>query len=250
MGLIESYNKANNAVKLNERGFTPFQFSSRKTQINTTQLGGLIPNNPISGLLNESMSWYEMWINPEKININRGYIVKKTQTAGAVVSYHYRPDVETMTVSGVIGWIGVGPQEEEANAMGFKSPDSAKEFYKVWSYDKFKKDPAKNNSPMIFLKRLKGIADEPMYFVGTDGVEHYNTKYIKIYTKQFPTGIVCEGYFTKFTVPESGEDVQTINYDFEFVIETKKTITALQRMAGMWGGGGLGGGMRSIPGLG
>ena len=48
MGLIDSYNKANNAVKLNERGFTPFQFSSRKTQINTTQLGGLIPNNPIS----------------------------------------------------------------------------------------------------------------------------------------------------------------------------------------------------------
>ena len=34
------------------------------------------------------------------------------------------------------------------------------------------------------------------------------------------------------------------------VIEAKKTITALQRMAGMWGGGGLGGAMRSIPGLG
>ena len=38
------------------RGFTPFQFSSRKNQVNTTQLGGLIPDNPISSLLSEATS--------------------------------------------------------------------------------------------------------------------------------------------------------------------------------------------------
>ena len=55
----------------NKRGFTPFQFSSRKLQMNTTQLGGLIPDNPISDLANAALSWYEMWINPEKITLER-----------------------------------------------------------------------------------------------------------------------------------------------------------------------------------
>ena len=35
-------------LPFNERGFIPFQFSSRMTQVNVSQLGGLVPANPIS----------------------------------------------------------------------------------------------------------------------------------------------------------------------------------------------------------
>lgn len=224
------------------RGFTPFQFSSRKTQVNTTQLGGLIPANPISSLLSESMAWYEMWINPEKVTLSRNYQNKMQHTAGAIVTYHYRPDVINMNVSGVCGWVALAPQEEDNPIFNLLKGKSAI------------KSGNMQNSPRIFLNRLRNIADEPMYFIGLDGVEHYNTKYIKIYTKQYPSGVVCEGYFKKFEVPESGEDAQTINYSFDFTIESLKPISFLQKVSGMWGSskglGGVGGAIRAVPGLG
>lgn len=204
--------------KLNNRGFIPFQFSSRRIQMNTTQLGGLIPNNPISELATETRSWYEMWINPTKVSINRSYLQQRKHTAGAVVTFHYRPEVYTMDVSGVCGWIGIGP--------GVEGDKSFK--------DQFRSLAKTQNSPRIFLKRLRDIANEPMYFVDWGGVEHYNAKYIKIFTKQYPDGVICEGYFTNFNIPETGEDAQTIEYSFQFIIESMKSVKALQNMAGMF----------------
>jgi hypothetical protein len=223
---------------LPSRGFTPFQFSSRKIQVQTTQLGGLIPDNPISSLLNEATTWYEMWINPEKVNISRAYQNKKQHTAGSIVTYHYRPDTLQLSVSGVVGWIALNPQESNPSIFNLASTISTRNSQK--------------NSPRVFMKRIREVADDPMYFIGTDGVEHYNTKYIKIYTKQYPGGVICEGYYTKFDVPESGDDPQTINYSFEFTVESLKSITALQKVIGMYGGktGSLvGSSMRSIPGM-
>ena len=223
---------------LPSRGFTPFQFSSRKIQVQTTQLGGLIPDNPISSLLNEATTWYEMWINPEKVNLSRPYQNKKQHTAGSIVTYHYRPDTIQLSVSGVVGWIALNPQESDPSIFNLASTVSTRNSQK--------------NSPRVFMKRLREVADDPMYFIGTDGVEHYNTKYIKIYTKQYPGGVICEGYYTKFDVPESGDDPQTINYSFEFVVESLKPITLLQKVMGMFGGktGSLiGGSIRSIPGI-
>lgn len=244
--------KAAKEINLNERGFTPFQFSSRKTQMNTTQLGGLLPNNPISDLLNESMSWYEMWINPQKVNIARQYLQKPNHTAGSIVTFHYRPDVYNMSVEGTCGWIMKAPYEQGPNNLGFKKNKDNK--WKVWNKDKFMSDSTQSNSPRIFLQRIRDIANEPMYFVDLNGIEHYNIKYLKIYTKQYPHGIICEGYYKKFDIPESGEDAQTIDYKFDFTIESMKPITALQKMAGMFGAakglGTVGSGIRSIPGLG
>jgi len=223
---------------LPSRGFTPFQFSSRKIQVQTTQLGGLIPDNPISSLLNEATTWYEMWINPEKVNLSRPYQNKKQHTAGSIVTYHYRPDTIQLSVSGVVGWIALNPQESNPSIFNLASTISTRNSQK--------------NSPRVFMKRIREVADDPMYFIGTDGVEHYNTKYIKIYTKQYPGGVICEGYYTKFDVPESGDDPQTINYSFEFTVESLKSITALQKVIGMYGGktGSLvGSSMRSIPGM-
>jgi hypothetical protein len=223
---------------LSSRGFTPFQFSSRKIQVQTTQLGGLIPDNPISSLLNEATTWYEMWINPEKVNISRAYQNKKQHTAGSIITYHYRPDTLQLSVSGVVGWIALNPQESNPSIFNLASTISTRNSQK--------------NSPRVFMKRIREVADDPMYFIGTDGVEHYNTKYIKIYTKQYPGGVICEGYYTKFDVPESGDDPQTINYSFEFTVESLKSITALQKVIGMYGGktGSLvGSSMRSIPGM-
>lgn len=236
MAFADQFRGINEKTDFNARGFTPFQFSSRKTQMNTTQLGGLIPTNPISDLFNESMSWYEMWINPSRISLSRNFQQSKHHTAGAIVTYHFRPETIDMQVSGSVGWIARLPQEEYPGILSS-------------SFRRTSPDPAKNNSPRVFLKRLRTMAEEPMYFVDLKGIEHYNTKYIKIYTKQYPNGMVCEGYYTKFDVPESGDDAQTVDYSFNFVVEIMNPITALQRMAGMFGGGARGGTLRSIPGL-
>ena len=222
------------------RGFTPFQFSSKKMQVNTTQLGGLIPDNPISSLLIEATAWYEMWINPEKVDIKRQYQQRPVHTAGAIVTFHYRPDTLKLSVSGVVGWIAINPQEEQNPLIASLSNASPQV-----------KDDIGKNSPRVFLQRLRDIADEPMYFIDLKGVEHYNIKYIKLYTKQYPNGVVCEGYFTSFNVPEEGSDVQTVKYDFEFTIESLKPMTFFQKMAGMYGAKGnvIGSTIRGVPGL-
>ena len=74
-----------------------------------------------------------------------------------------------------------------------------------------------------------------MYFLNFNIIEHYNTKYIKIYTKQYPDGMICEGYYTKFDVPEEGEDAQTINYSFEFTVESIYSVASQTEMVGMFG---------------
>lgn len=227
----------------NARGFIPFHFSSRKLQQDLTSLGGLVVS-PITNLINATMSWYEMFINPQKVSIGQQMIHSKEHTAGSIVTYHYRPDTYIMTVSGVVGWI-LNPEypfkdEKEQNPFGFRRP--VKQWYDVIDKNTYQTDPAKDNSPRVFLTRLRDIAQEPMYYVDLDGIEHYNTKYIKIFTKQYPEGMICEGYYTEFNVPEEGEDVQTINYDFKFTVERMVPVSELKKIAGMFGSGGILGG--------
>jgi len=222
------------------RGFLPFHFSSRKMQQDVTSLGGLMVS-PITNLINSSMTWYEMFINPQKVNIKQQMIQKKQHTARSIVTYHFRPDTYTMTVSGVVGWI-LNPEypfkdEKEQNPFGFRRP--VKEWYDLIDKNTFRTDPAKDNSPRVFLKRLRTMAEEPMYFVDLDGIEHYNVKYIKIFTKQYPDGMICEGYYTDFNVPEDGEDPQTISYDFVFIIERMVPVSELKKITGMFGSKGL-----------
>ena len=203
-------------LPFNERGFIPFQFSSRMTQVNASQFGGLVPANPVSTMINEVYSWFEMWNNPQKLSLSRALIQKMQHTAGSIVTFHYRPDVMKMQASGAVGWLAINPQrDKDTRSLGFGDPFRAKSFSDVWDKNRIQADPAKRHSPRVFLKRLRTIAEEPMYFVDLNGIEHYNIKYIKIYTKQYPDGMICEGYYTKFDVPEEGEDAQTINYSFE-----------------------------------
>jgi|APFre7841882654_1041346.scaffolds.fasta_scaffold02375_4 hypothetical protein len=234
--LYKSATSTNRADAFNGRGFTPFQFSSRMTQVNTSQLGGLIPQNIVSNLVNERYAWYEMWVNPLKIEISRDFLHKKENTAGSVVTFHYRPDVYKMKVSGVCGWIAINPQKDkDTRSLGFGSIADIKKSGTLWSANKVRLDPASRNSPRIFLERLRNIAEESMYFVDLNGIEHYNIKYIKIFTKQYPDGVVCEGYYTNFVVPEEGEDVQTVNYSFDFTVEKMTSVNALRSMLGMFG---------------
>ena len=249
MGFLKDvFNQDENAINAltmpNARGFVPFHFSSRKLQQDLTSLGGLLMN-PVTNLINSTMSWYEMFINPEKVSIKQNIIQKKQQTAGSVVTYHYRPDVYVMNVSGVCGWI-LNPQypyksEKEQNAFGFRAQGAEYEHARYQTYldkNSYQTNPAQNNSPRVFLTRLRTIAQEPMYYVDQDGVEHYNTKFIKIFTKQYPDGMICEGYYTNFNVPESSEDLQTITYDFEFAIERMIPVSELTKITGMFGSGG------------
>lgn len=229
-------------------GFTPFQFSSKMLQEKTTSgiLGGISIGGDVAEALHGAFSWYEMWINPEKVIINTNFIQKPQHTAGSIVTYHYRQDNPQMQVSGYCGWVKIESQEEHNSAIiKVKKTGTAHELYtqgvfgKGWEFDANKKAFTKpqtsesrlgksnntDNSPRKFLNRLKSIADEPMYFVDYNGIEHYNTKLIKIFTKQYPTGLICEGYYTNFNIPEEAADPQTIRYEFNFTIERTTPVT-------------------------
>ena len=234
------YKNATSTVRadaFNSRGFTPFQFSSRMTQVNTSQMGGLVPQTLITNLVNERYAWYEMWVNPTKVEISRDFLHKKENTAGSIVTFHYRPDVYMMKVSGMCGWIAINPQKDkDTRSLGFVNPADIKKAGTIWSANRIRLDPASRNSPRIFLERLRNMAEEPMYYVDFNGIEHYNIKYIKIFTKQYPDGVVCEGYYTNFVVPEDADsDAQTISYSFDFTVEKMTSVVALRQMMGMFG---------------
>jgi hypothetical protein len=212
---------------------------------------------------NTLFSWYEMWINPDKLTINTEFLNKKEHTAGSIVTYHFRKDAGVMSASGQCGWIMIQSDMDKLKDLAMKgaftksSMSSAADFGKqilnqagltgskkggktfLQNYSTYAgKSVSLDNSPRTFLKRLRELAEEPMYFYDADGVEHYNTKFIKIFTKQYPDGVICEGYYKKFSVPETSDDVQTIDYNFDFIIENYKQIGLIERTLGMFSGAG------------
>ena len=261
---------------------TPFQFSSNKLQTkaslggsSTNPLGNLISGS-IGNILGETTqtmsSWYEMWINPAKIDIQDRYIQTRQHTAGGIVTWHYRQDVKVIDVEGQVGWIQIQSEAQSVQSNSFNLLKGDTRGFKQslknlagsfnqgvnletnrrkislqlnkWNpsspfglkLNSGRHSNSTNNSPRLFLQRLKDLADEPMYYFDDSGLEHHNVKYIKMYTKQFPNGIIAEGYFTEFKVPETSDDSQTVNYSFNFIAENMKPVTITQRVAGMFTG--------------
>jgi hypothetical protein len=220
-------------------GLTPFQFSSRMMQEQTSSFFGLSFGGAIENMLQSAFGWFEMWINPERVEINYSYIQKPQHTAGSIVTYHYRQDNPKMRVEGYCGWVMIQSEAEKTEGAVFTNPIKKVQnisFNKSGETRRTLASDNTDNSPRVFLKRLKAVSDQPMYFIDSSGVEHYNTKYIKIFTKQYPTGVICEGYYTSFNVPEAADDVQTIHYNFDFTIERITPITLIDRKLGMFGG--------------
>lgn len=274
-------------------GFTPFSFSSKKTQNDTVGLlkavggaGGILGAGAdmTADILAELLAWYEMWVNPEKIDMQYQFVQSVKQTAGAIATFHYRRQSINMSVSGKTGWIlnptantngqfenyasallkqGKVKKSIQTSAKGFirqvglpgqlpgvhDVPELAQSQGKPLGAARIK--DRSDNSARQFLERLRGIADEPMYYVDLFGVEHYNTKYIKIYTKQYPKGVICEGYYTGFNIPEGKDDKQTIDYNFSFVVENLKPISEAQKILGKYAGArqGTGSAVRSVSGF-
>lgn len=241
-------------------GFTPFQFSSRKLQFSTTGFLGKTVNNLVGEQLNTLLSWYEMWINPQQLSLKYSFQQSVQYTAGSIVTFHYGRTIMEMSVSGVCGWIAIqsetsmlanlamqGIMQQSMKATKSFGDNMLKKFKSsqlfMRNYSTYTgKSVSFNNSPRQFLERLQNLANEPMYFIDKEGIEHYNTKYIKIFTKRYPEGVICEGYFTSFEIPESADDVQTINYRFTFNVENIKPIGLIERSLGMFAGLGSGAG--------
>ena len=266
-------------------GYTPFSFSSKKTQDNTVGLLNLVPGmggvlgSITTDILSQLLAWYEMWVNPEKIDMKYQYVQATKQTAGALITFHYHRQNINMSVSGQSGWIlnptaGINSQYKDAATKYLQDGNIGKSiatsvrgtmkqvgipgasphvgnFSQGAPIGAARSKDRYNNSARIFLQRIRDIANEPMYYVDIYGVEHYNTKYIKIYTKQFPKGVICEGYFTDFSIPESKDDCETIAYSFSFVVENLAPISAAQQILGKYAGKATGTGsvIRSVTGV-
>jgi len=240
-------------------GLTPFQFSSGKRQYEV--LLGLKPTNTAAGILADSITdligWYEMWINPSTMNKQSKFKQTQQHTAGAIVNFFYRPEYTVMSCQGKVGWLRIHSVLEEAqsNAIsnllkgdlsltdsqsGKSAITSAKEeLNKVsttpWNM-KSSHSNRFNNSPLQFLKRLQGMALDPMYYIDNEGVEHYNPKYIKCFTQEYPDGVIYRGYFDNFVVDENVENGETIAYSFVFVIQSETPVTLVQRVLGAYAG--------------
>jgi hypothetical protein len=208
--------------------------------------GGPNSTNMFSNALQTITSWYEMWIDPSTVIIRSNYKQKMEHTAGSIVTYHFRKDVMRLQVSGKIGWVAIQSNIEQMQDATFQllrgrtkpfvqaGKDLVTSLEQLNPLDRKGKTNRLNNSPRKFLERLRDLADQSTYYYDKDGMEHYNIKFIKMFTKQYPTGIICEGYFKTFDVPESSDDAQTVAYSFTFIVENTKPVTLLQRVAGMF----------------
>jgi hypothetical protein len=240
-------------------GLSPFQFSSNKLQNMNSISSETDPTKKslLSDTYQSVASWYEMWINPTSVTITDSFIQQTEHTAGAIVTYHYRKDLAIMEVKGIAGWVMI---QSDLDAMKDAAMSALRHPLSKDNWKNAKKNVSKafgdakssfkdnlnpfnnnsgptnklNNSPRKFLERLRDLAYEPTYYFDSKGREHYNAKYIKMYTKQYPRGIICEGFFKNFIIPETAEDVQTINYTFTFVIQDMQVVTLIQQIGGMF----------------
>ena len=237
---------------------TPFQFTSRELMAKSLLGNKVSSNNRATSVALESLhsliSWHEMWVNPQSVALTTQQINSKVKhTAGGIVTHHYRRDITVMKCSGVVGWIMIKSELEKMRDGVIESLTDPNNFGQgigdtisggfaeigenLTGFIAGKRNTT-NNSPRLFLERLRNLALAPMYYTDKDGIEHYNTKMIKIFTKQYPDGLICEGYFNYFNVPESSSDAQTVAYDFEFIVENEKPVSTLQRLLGMFSGTG------------
>lgn len=244
------------------------QMALQKRSYLSTNLTSLLTKGVVSDSTQIKNSWYEMWINPSSITIQDRYIQNRQHTAGSIVTFHYRQDVKVITVEGAVGWVQIESASQNAETGAFNllkgntnyikqglrntynsytrngqiDPNKLKAQLNKWNPSLSESNRIKagrhadntDNSPRLFLQRLKDLADQPAYYYDNDGQEHYNVKYIKMYTKQFPTGVIAEGYFTSFQVPETKDDAQTVHYSFEYIVENLRKITISQRVPGMY----------------
>jgi hypothetical protein len=240
-------------------GLTPFQFSSGKRQHDV--LLGYKPTGMLSNLaadaISDMLAWYEMWINPASITKQSKYRQTQQHSAGAIVNYFYRPEYTVMSCQGKIGWVRIHSvlEEVKANAVsnlirgeksikdvnsGVSALDGAKEALEDYAHLPWniKSSHANrfNNSPLQFLRRLKALADEPMYYIDDEGVEHFNPKFIKCFTKEYPDGIMYKGFFDTFTIDENTDLGETLSYQFVYVIQSETPVTLIQRVLGAYAG--------------
>lgn len=232
-------------------GLTPFQFSSGKRQYDVTSLYKTVTPSILSDSAADLLAWYEMWINPSIVKKDTTYKQNRQHTAGSIVTYFYRPDITVLSASGKCGWVRIKSMIEELKAdtmagiltrdmSGTKEDlkemqDSLSSMKLPWNMTSGHSNRF-NNSPLEFLKRLKNLANEPMYYIDADGVEHFNPKYIKVFTKEYPDGVIYQGYFDHFTVDENVDYGETIAYEFTFVIQKETPVTLIQRVLGAYAG--------------
>jgi hypothetical protein len=183
--------------------------------------------------LNETGRWFQMYINPTELAFTNTPMQSVTHTKGAVATTHWRNDLVKITAKGASGWIlkesMVQSITQDLIHDVINGGDAVKTLKKYGqtilnvpqsSFNLSGFNNA-NTTARSFLKSLTDIALEDMYFTDNDGIEYYNQKKILVYTKQFPLGLIINGYFTNFVVPETAQDGQVINYSFNFTSETE-----------------------------
>lgn len=191
----------------------------------------------------------EMYVNPDNFDTDITIPVSKVETVGGVVIHPWRPELPEITMSGVVGWIrdesilnsavnnaiggflGGGTQEAvdgfTSAFSGFGGPLNS-----LGALQRFREEARRLvNSPRKFLQSLKDLVLSPMYYRAPGSpVEQYNTKRLVAFTKQFPDGISLEGYFTKFSIRESGKDPETLRYDINFTVTAMYPIGIEERI--------------------
>ena len=238
-------------------GLLPFQFSSGKRQYEVS--AGIETTSVLASLgldaVIDVIGWYEMWINPHSLQEQNAFRQTQQHTAGAIITQFFRPENTVINCSGKCGWVRIHSIVEELKSgmisaainskistkdVLHQAKDSIKEAvadYGALPWNQKSSHANRfNNSPLLFLKRLQSMALEPMYYIDDEGVEHFNPKYIKCFTKKHPDGVIYQGFFNTFNIQEDVDLGETLAYEFSFTIEKETPVTLVQRILGAYAG--------------
>lgn len=194
----------------------------------------------------------EMYLNPDKFDISYTIPVSKVETQGGVIIHPWRPELPVVKMSGIVGWIRdesilnsavnnaaqafIGGGGASGAASAFTNSFSAfgGKISNLGALQRFRENARKlSNSPRKFLENLRAMVLSPMYYMANSGntrVEKFNGKRIIAFTKQYPDGATFEGYFTNFSISESGKDPETIRYDLDFVVINIRPVEIQERL--------------------
>lgn len=197
------------------KSFTPFLFTSDQV------------------LYKNFDSWYVMWINPESVQINFGPPQSnQVQTRNGFAVVHWYNKLATISFSGQSGYVlwesarvqtpGSG-SVLDALAKSFTDTFSQQNILKMWNGANASERAGltleQPQDPRDFINKLRTVVLSPMYYYDRNGFEHYNSKKLLVYTKQYPAGVTLDGFFNSFDIGEKATDNWTIPYNASFTVE-------------------------------
>jgi hypothetical protein len=194
------------------------------------QINQSVPSAQVSFAKRRMLKWLvpergivEMYINPQSIDISNAKLIKPERTKGGYVIQYWGEELTSIDINGHTGSSGI----EGINILNdiYRGEQIAFDFIALEELTKYQEtddDFMNMLLPQVgtFMDMLSGLEDGPKNTVLA--IPKPTLGYYAATIEMYWMGEVYRGFFTKFTVKESAEQLGVFNYTLSFTATQKR----------------------------